>query len=323
MQIPSKKFLTAGVVAGAVALGGLGLAAAQTGPRTSANHSSMEVHHGVMHGSVTPGAMGGMGSLPGMGGHDMDHRGMGMQGMPHDDGALASIHEAAESALSQALGVETLDQVHEELMSGKTLEEVAQEHGTTLQAVQDAVTAAVQPLLGQAVQDGIITAAQEQQMLSVLVSGMDPHDAGMGMGAMPGANDGPQAQVMSRGSQVMPFDLSRTTHAFTDLPDGGREAIMVNDPIDTDQIALIRSHLQTEAQKFSTGDFADPAQIHGSNMPGLAQVQAGFANITFSYEELSNGAAITYSSSDPTLVLALHTWFAAQRSDHSAHQMKP
>jgi hypothetical protein len=154
-----------------------------------------------------------------------------------------------------------------------------------------------------------------------------PTMSGMDMGSMtstmspaamatPGADR--QTHVAAAGAQVMPFDLNRTTHMFTDLPDGGREIVTANDPTDTEQIALIRAHLQMEADKFSAGDFADPAAIHGNRMPGLAQLKAGFTSIEFHYEALPNGASITYRSADPTLVTALHVWFAVQRSDHGS-----
>ena len=70
----------------------------------------------------------------------------------------------------------------------------------------------------------------------------------------------------------MPFDLARTTHFFDDTPSGGIETITANDPRDTRQTALIRSHLTAEAKRFGHGDFSDPAQIHGQEMPGLVEL---------------------------------------------------
>jgi hypothetical protein len=127
-----------------------------------------------------------------------------------------------------------------------------------------------------------------------------------------------QEEVAERGTQVMPFDLERTTHTFTNLPDGGRE-VVVSDDGDSEQIALIRSHLDKEARRFASGDFSDPARIHGEDMPGLAELEAGASRMEFRYEELPNGAAINYRTSDAALVAALHQWFAAQRGDHGRH----
>ncbi len=128
-----------------------------------------------------------------------------------------------------------------------------------------------------------------------------------------------QAEVAARGAEVMPFDLERTTHIFDDMPDGGLQQVVADDPTDTAQIALIRAHLQEEAVKFQRGDFGDPASIHGDAMPGLAGLRQGYGLIEVAYAELPDGAQIRYTTSDPAMVTALHAWFAAQLSDHGGH----
>ena len=118
----------------------------------------------------------------------------------------------------------------------------------------------------------------------------------------------------------MPFDLNRTMHIFEPKPDGGLQTVMVHDG-DPQQVALVRSHLRKEATAFARGDFADPAKIHGMNMPGLAQLRAGATRISVSYTQTTNGASIRYKTSDTHLVAAVHEWFAAQVMDHGAHAM--
>lgn len=130
---------------------------------------------------------------------------------------------------------------------------------------------------------------------------------------------GRQAAVAERGSTVMPFDLEQTTHIFDDLPDGGLQQVIADDPADTTQITLIQGHLQAEAAKFQDGDFSDPAAIHGDSMPGLAELQRGYAQIDVVYTELPNGGQIRYITSDPVMVAAVHAWFAAQLHDHGRH----
>lgn len=83
----------------------------------------------------------------------------------------ANVTQAAQDALSKALGGETQDQVRADLQSGKTPDQIAQAHGTTVQAVNNAVVAAVQPLLDQAVQQGTLTATQEQDVLNGIKNG--------------------------------------------------------------------------------------------------------------------------------------------------------
>jgi hypothetical protein len=128
-----------------------------------------------------------------------------------------------------------------------------------------------------------------------------------------------QEEVAKRGARVMPFDLEQTMHVFQPLDDGGRQTVMAKDPMNRQQIALIQAHLQEEAAKFQRGDFSDPAEIHGEDMPGLAALRAGAGHIDVQYTPLPNGAQMQYTTKDPALIAALHQWFAAQRSDHGHH----
>lgn len=128
-----------------------------------------------------------------------------------------------------------------------------------------------------------------------------------------------RAAVEARGAHVMPFDQATTTHVFAKTEDGGIETVTADDATDSRQIALIRMHLEHEAQLFASGDFTDPAAIHGENMPGLTELRRGASRIAFTYADRPRGAAITYGSADAGLVAALHAWFDAQTTDHGHH----
>jgi hypothetical protein len=119
----------------------------------------------------------------------------------------------------------------------------------------------------------------------------------------------------------MPFDLDRTTHVFKTTHTGGIETVIAKDAGDNQQIALIQQHLEHETMQFRVGNFGDPASIHGTGMPGLTELAAGAAKITFSYVALPNGAQISYETNDPRLIDALHRWFAAQLADHGHDAM--
>jgi hypothetical protein len=131
--------------------------------------------------------------------------------------------------------------------------------------------------------------------------------------------DDRQDVVAERGAQVMPFDLDATTHHFVPNAQGGLQTVVADVPSDRKQIALIQQHLQVEAAAFRRGDFGDPAQIHGADMPGLAALQAGAGRIEVEYRPRDDGAELTYTTDDPVLVAALRDWFAAQISDHGQH----
>ena len=128
-----------------------------------------------------------------------------------------------------------------------------------------------------------------------------------------------QRDVAKRGAQVMPFDLEQTVHEFRGFRDGGVERVSAKDPKNRVQIELIRTHLKEEAQRFSRGDYSDPASIHGNQMPGLAELSQGAARIKIHYAELPDGAEIRFTTNDPALIDAIHRWFRAQISDHGEH----
>ena len=134
--------------------------------------------------------------------------------------------------------------------------------------------------------------------------------------SLPQANR--QAAVHDMGSQVMPFDLGQTTHIFEMTESGGVQQVIVDDPSDSAQIALIQQHLQHESMMFSSGDFSDPFSLHGEDMPGVIELAAGIDEIKIEYTPLSNGAQINFVTQDIQLITAIHRWFGAQLSDHGS-----
>jgi hypothetical protein len=54
-------------------------------------------------------------------------------------------------------------------------------------------------------------------------------------------------------------------------------------------------------------------------MPGLTELEAGAAEIEITYNDLDDGARLTFTADDPTLVDALHRWGEAQVTDHGTH----
>ena len=127
-----------------------------------------------------------------------------------------------------------------------------------------------------------------------------------------------QKEVAERGSMVMPFDLERTTHIFETTEFGGVQQVLSDDG-DLTQIQLIQDHLQEEVDRFQSGDFGDPAAIHGHDMPGLAELEAGYEQIDVTYVSVLDGGKVTYSTADEALISAIHQWFEAQLSDHGSH----
>jgi hypothetical protein len=128
-----------------------------------------------------------------------------------------------------------------------------------------------------------------------------------------------QAEVAQRGAEVMRFDLEATTHRFEPTDTGLVQTVIADNPEDSEQVALIREHLEEEAARFAQGDLDDPATIHGDDMPGLAQLRAGAAKIDIQFDTRDDGAGLIYTTDDPALIEALHQWGEAQVSDHGDH----
>jgi len=131
-----------------------------------------------------------------------------------------------------------------------------------------------------------------------------------------------QAEVAKRGPDVMPFSLKATQHVFTKTPEGGVQKVIARKTTDTEQVKLVRGHLRDIQTQFLKGDFSGPTHIHGTEMPGLADLKAAKpGQIAIDYKEVAGGAELTYRTGDATLATALHRWFDAQVSDHGPDAM--
>ena len=127
-----------------------------------------------------------------------------------------------------------------------------------------------------------------------------------------------QEHVHRMAHSVMPFDMDKTVHIFRMTETGGVQKVIAEDPSAADQVTLIQQHLRHEAERFQLGDYSDPAKLHGADMPGLKELQAGASHVTVTYAALPSGAEITFETTDLHLLTALHRWFGAQLSEHGA-----
>jgi hypothetical protein len=133
-----------------------------------------------------------------------------------------------------------------------------------------------------------------------------------------GVADTKQEHVHRMSHSVMPFEMSKTIHIFKMTEAGGVMRVLSRDPHDAKQVILIRRHLEQETQRFAHGDYADPARLHGADMPGLAELQANPSAVEVSYRALSDGAQISFETNDLRMLTAIHRWFGAQLSEHGA-----
>lgn len=128
-----------------------------------------------------------------------------------------------------------------------------------------------------------------------------------------------QEYIHRRGKLVMPFDLDATEHVFTTIPNGGIQRLRVRNPNDLDNLAAIRQHLQQLRNDFSRGDFTAPKLLHGPLMAGIDILSAKHHRLNIRYSDTCDGAQLSYTSTDPVVVDALHRWFGAQLHDHGSN----
>src|ERR1044071_706814 len=103
----------------------------------------------------------------------------------------------------------------------------------------------------------------------------------------------PQAHVHDSAHGVMPFDISKTVHVFRMTEQGGVQRVVVRDTSAREQVPFIQQHLKHEAERFQHGNYSDPAMLHGSEMPGLSELQAGASHIKVTYAALPDGAELS------------------------------
>ena len=127
-----------------------------------------------------------------------------------------------------------------------------------------------------------------------------------------------QEDIHQHAHDVMPFDLSKTVHIFKMTEHGGVQRVVTREAGTNDEVALIQQHLMHEAARFQKGNYSDPETLHGTDMPGIKELQEGASRITISYTALPDGAEIAFETTDLHLVTAVHRWFGAQLSEHGA-----
>ncbi|WP_020483013.1 hypothetical protein [Methylomonas sp. MK1] len=131
-----------------------------------------------------------------------------------------------------------------------------------------------------------------------------------------------QTEVAARGAKVMPFSLAQTHHQFSKTATGGIQRVIARDDLNLEQVWLIRQHLEQLAESFKHGDFSGPEFIHGTDMPGMAMLRSAKpGQLQIDYVAEAAGASLSFRSSDPQLIQAVHDWFDAQLHDHGHDAM--
>ena len=120
----------------------------------------------------------------------------------------------------------------------------------------------------------------------------------------------------TRGAHVMGFDQSKTTHHFTLTKTGGIVQVQANNPSDTPSRDHIRMHLEHISKAFAQGDFTDPHEVHAETPPGVPEMKAQKAKITYQYESIANGAKVIITTENPKALKAIHDYLHYQIREH-------
>ncbi len=132
------------------------------------------------------------------------------------------------------------------------------------------------------------------------------------------AADSSFAAMKARGAVVMGVGQDASEHRFEELPDGGRIVYRMLDPADTEGATTIRRHLRSINDSFAVGVFHGPAEVHGIEVPGTAEMARLRGGIRYTAHDIPSGAELRISSADSSAIAAIHAFLAFQRMDHRA-----
>jgi len=94
---------------------------------------------------------------------------------------------------------------------------------------------------------------------------------------------------------AVPFDLEKTTHVFEATGSRSVAKVKSDDDADAEQSSLRRGS-SGRKRASSGGNLSDLVAIHGEEMPGLKELEAGAERTDFRYAELPNGVRIEYAT---------------------------
>lgn len=124
------------------------------------------------------------------------------------------------------------------------------------------------------------------------------------------------ASVNQHGDQVMGFSHETTTHHFRLYADGGGIEVQTNSPHDNAGRNQIQQHLAHIAPLFAAGDFSATILVHSETPPGVPELQARKAEVSYVFAKTSRGGVIRITTESAPALLAIHQFLRFQISDH-------
>lgn len=113
-----------------------------------------------------------------------------------------------------------------------------------------------------------------------------------------------------------PFNAQNSTQVFQMSQSGGIQQIVAKDPNDKALIAAIRAYLESQADRFGSGNYSGPMKIEGKDVPTAQYLKAVTpGQMSIIYRNVGSGAAVDYVGKDAATVAAIHAWFDELLSD--------
>jgi hypothetical protein len=75
-------------------------------------------------------------------------------------------------------------------------------------------------------------------------------------------------------------------------------------------------HLEHISKAFAQGDFTDPHEVHAETPPGVPEMKAHKAKITYQFESTPTGAKLIINTEDPKALNAVHDYLRYQIREH-------
>jgi len=136
------------------------------------------------------------------------------------------------------------------------------------------------------------------------------------LGAVLAFSQDHQTFVNEHGDHVMGFSHEKTTHHFELRYDGGAIDVRANDVKDIESRDQIRGHFQHIAQMFAAGNFNAPMLVHGTNVPGTAEMTKLKDQLHWDLQETPREALLVVTADNKPALDALHAFLRFQIQDH-------
>ena len=154
-------------------------------------------------------------------------------------------------------------------------------------------------------------------IMSITVIALAQHGSTPG-GMPPGmSHEEHMKQMNERGKIAMGFDQAKVTHHFLLTRTGGRIEVNANQNSDEATRKLVRDHLRTIAQQFTSGIFTSPTTTHAEVPPGVPVMTERKAAIGYAYQETPQGGRVVITTADRTARKAVHDFLKYQIREHA------